>query len=179
MLQMPKEHGHRKFAEWAREYGPIYSLVLGTKVFIVLSQDEVVKDLLDRRSSIYSSRPDIYLAQTILSGGLRVVLMPYGDVLKRIHKMAHRILNKKASFSYTPYQDLESKAMLIGMLERPDQFINHIRRFTGSMTAQMTFGFRIADESGSIITRMFEVFDGFAELSGSQVTRTSRVLICS
>ncbi|PHH61211.1 hypothetical protein CDD81_692 [Ophiocordyceps australis] len=165
---MPKEQGHKQFAKWAREYGPIYSLILGTKVVIVLSKDEVVKDLLDRRSAIYSSRPDIYLGQTILSGGLRVLLMPYGDVLRKIHKMAHRILNKKASFTYTPYQDLESKALLIGMLERPDQFVNHLRRFTTSLTTQMTFGFRITDESGPTIQRMSDIFDSFSELATSQ-----------
>lgn len=53
---------------------PIYSLVLGTKIMIVLSSDEVIKDLLDKRSGIYSSRPDIYLGN-VVSGWLRVVLM--------------------------------------------------------------------------------------------------------
>jgi hypothetical protein len=42
---------------------------------IVCSSDAVVKDLLDKRSSNFSDRPDMYLAQTIVSGGLRFVLM--------------------------------------------------------------------------------------------------------
>lgn len=56
------------------DHRPIYSLILGTKVMIVLNTDQVVKDLLDKRSNIYSSRPDMYLGQ-IISGGLRVLLM--------------------------------------------------------------------------------------------------------
>lgn len=48
--------------------------MLGTKVMIVLNTDQAVKDLLDKQSSIYSSRPDMYLGQ-IVSGGLRVLLM--------------------------------------------------------------------------------------------------------
>jgi hypothetical protein len=54
---------------------PVYSLILGTKTMIVLSSDEAVKDLLDRRSGNYSDRPDMYIGQTIASGGLRLVVM--------------------------------------------------------------------------------------------------------
>lgn len=53
---------------------PVYSLILGTKVMIVLSSDQAIKDLLDKRSGIYSSRPEMYLGQ-VVSGGLRVLLM--------------------------------------------------------------------------------------------------------
>ena len=42
---------------------------------IVLSSDAVVKDILDRRSGNYSDRPDMYIGQTIASGGLRLVVM--------------------------------------------------------------------------------------------------------
>lgn len=73
--QMPSHHGHLQFQKWAQEYGPVYSLMLGTKVMIVLSSDQAVKDLLDKRSAIYSSRPEFYVAQDILSGGLRVLFM--------------------------------------------------------------------------------------------------------
>lgn len=72
---MPKEKGHLQFQKWAEEYGPIYSLMLGpTKVMIVLSSDTTIKELLDKRSGIYSSRPDMYFGQ-IVSGGFRMLLM--------------------------------------------------------------------------------------------------------
>lgn len=42
---------------------------------IVLSSDEAVQDLLGRWSGNYSGRTDIYIGQTIASGGLRLVVM--------------------------------------------------------------------------------------------------------
>lgn len=42
---------------------------------IVLSSDQAVKDLLDKRGAIYSDRPDMYMAQTLGSDGLRFVMM--------------------------------------------------------------------------------------------------------
>ena len=49
--------------------------MLGTKTYVVLSSDIAVKDLLDKRSAIYSDRPDLYISGEILSGGMRVLMM--------------------------------------------------------------------------------------------------------
>ncbi|KAI1377702.1 cytochrome P450 [Hypoxylon crocopeplum] len=166
--QMPKHHGHLQFQKWAHEYGPIYSLMLGTKVMIVISSDQAVKDLLDKRSAIYSSRPEFYLGQHILSGGLRVLLMQYSEKWRAMRKLAHSLLNVQASRTYVPYQDLESKAMLVGMLENPDDFFNHIRRYTTSLTTQMTFGYRTPNSNDPNLREMFDIFEQFSEISGSQ-----------
>lgn len=42
---------------------------------IVLSSDVAVKDLLDKKSAIYSDRPDVFIGQKIASGNLRLVVM--------------------------------------------------------------------------------------------------------
>lgn len=72
---MPSQDAHLQFEKWAREYGPIYSLMLGTQCMIVLSSDMAVKELLDRRSGIYSSRQDMYIGQQLCSGSLRMLMM--------------------------------------------------------------------------------------------------------
>ncbi|KAJ5482591.1 hypothetical protein N7475_001403 [Penicillium sp. IBT 31633x] len=164
--QMPSKDGHLQFQKWAQEYGPIYSLILGTKVMIVLNTDQVVKDLLDKRSNIYSSRPDMYLGQ-IISGGLRVLLMEYGDTWRMIHKMVHNILNIKAARSYVPYQDLENKQMLCGLINQPEHFIDHIRRYTNSLTTQMVFGFRTTSNDDPKLKRLYEGCEKFCEVTGT------------
>ena len=49
--------------------------MLGSKTMIVLSSDQAIKDLLDKRSAIYSDRMDLYIGQTLVSGGLRILMM--------------------------------------------------------------------------------------------------------
>ena len=75
LLQMPKRDAHLQFQKWAREYGPVYSLILGTKTLIVLSSADAVKELLDKRSGIYSDRQEMYVGQTLCSGDLRLLMM--------------------------------------------------------------------------------------------------------
>jgi hypothetical protein len=72
---MPSRDAHLQFEKWAREYGPVYSLILGTKTLVVLSSDQAVKDLLDKKSSIYSHRQEMYIGQTLCSGDLRLLMM--------------------------------------------------------------------------------------------------------
>lgn len=49
--------------------------MLGTKTLIVLSSDEAVKELLDRRSATYSDRQDMYIGQELCSDNLRMLMM--------------------------------------------------------------------------------------------------------
>lgn len=72
---MPTRDAHLQFEKWARQYGPVYSLILGTKTLVVLSSDKAVKDLLDKKSGIYSHRQEMYIGQTLCSGDLRVLMM--------------------------------------------------------------------------------------------------------
>ncbi|KAF1837103.1 cytochrome P450 [Decorospora gaudefroyi] len=165
---MPAEKPHLQFQKWAEEYGPVYSLILGTKVMVVLSSDQAIKDLLDKRSGIYSSRPDMYLGQ-VVSGGLRMLLMKYGETWRMLRKLVHNNLNIKAARTYVPYQDLENKAMLVGFLESPDLFIDHIRRYTNSLTTQMIFGFRTTSIDDPKLKQLFSGFEKFSEILGKTV----------
>ena len=54
--------------------------------------------------------------------------------------MTHALLNVNAAKAYVPYQDLESKQMLIEMLEQPHRFLENIRRYANSLTTSIVFG---------------------------------------
>jgi gentisate 1,2-dioxygenase len=57
-----------------------------------------------------------------------LIQQDYGPQWRTIRKIVHANLNIKAARSYVPYQDLENKVMLMGMLEAPERFVDHIRR---------------------------------------------------
>ena len=86
-----------------------------------------------------------------------------------IRKMVHNILNIVAAKSYVPYQDLENKQMLMGLLEQPDLFADHIRRYTNSLTTQMVFGFRTISIDDPKLKQLFHGFEKFCEVTGNGV----------
>ncbi|EXJ87216.1 hypothetical protein A1O3_04175 [Capronia epimyces CBS 606.96] len=165
--QMPTSSAHIQFRKWADEYGPVYSLILGTKTMIVLSSDVAIKELLDKRGTIYSDRPDMYLSQTVASGGHRLVVMRYGDTWRIIHRLIHNILNIKVAAKYIPYQDLENKFMLEGLLDTPENLFNHLRRFSFSLSTQMIFGYRCPRYDDRRLEELFYTVDGWGQVSES------------
>ncbi|TVY34892.1 Cytochrome P450 monooxygenase [Lachnellula occidentalis] len=168
---IPKERPHLQFQKWAQEYGPIFSLILGTKTVIILSTPTAVKDLLDKKSSIYSSRPDIYLGQDVVSGGQRFVTMAsskrttkYGPMWRSVHKMMHNTLNIQTAVAYIPYQDLENKDMMLAFLNEPEGFRKHLRRYTTSLTTQMVYGYRTTSQNDPRLLKFFENFEEWGTL---------------
>jgi hypothetical protein len=74
-----------------------------------------------------------------------------------VRKIVHNNLNIKAARTYVPYQDLENRAMLMGFLDKPHLFVNHIRRYTNSLTTQMVFGFRTTSIDDPKLKQLFHV----------------------
>ncbi|UZP43300.1 hypothetical protein NXS19_011116 [Fusarium pseudograminearum] len=162
---MPKRDAHLQFRRWADEYGPVYSLILGTKSFIVLSSAQAVKDLLDKKSALYSDRQEMYVGQVLGSGGLRLLMMGYGQTWRSFRKLVHSLLNVTAAKSYVPYQDLENKQMLYELVTQPDQFLQSIRRYSNALTTTMVFGWRSPVYQDPKLMQLFDGFADFAEIN--------------
>jgi hypothetical protein len=45
------------FQNWVKQYGPLVGLDFGGTIVIIVGDYETARDLLDKRASIYSSRP--------------------------------------------------------------------------------------------------------------------------
>jgi hypothetical protein len=71
--------------------------------------------------------------------------------------MVHNILNVRAAETYVPYQDLENKNMLLGLLDQPTEFVDHLRRYSNSLTTQMVYGFRTPNIDDPKLKQLFEV----------------------
>jgi cytochrome P450 len=161
---MPSRDIHLQYQEWARQYGPIYSVQLGTQTQIVLSSDQAVKDLIDKRGHIYSSRPETYIAQNVLSNGNRIAMLPYGATWRTLRKVIHGLLGVQKAESYVPYQDLENLQMLSELLTQPEEFLKSIRRYTTSLTTTMIYGWRTPSTADPRMRELYEICDFFTEM---------------
>jgi hypothetical protein len=69
----------QKLHSWAEQYGGWYSVWLGNQLFIVVSSDQVVKDLLVSRGLLSSSRKEYFIGQTAMSGRA-IITTPLNDL---------------------------------------------------------------------------------------------------
>lgn len=78
-----------------------------------------------------------------MSGGSRILLMPYSDRWRAIRKVMHTILNKQNATVFAPFQDLESKHLLYDYLHRPEKWYTANQRFSNSVIMSVVFGKRM------------------------------------
>ncbi|KAM0790540.1 hypothetical protein ACM66B_003409 [Microbotryomycetes sp. NB124-2] len=154
MFQLPKSRPWVKMEEWTREYGPIYKLKLGRREMVVLGRADVALALLDKRSAIYSSRPRMIMTGELVSRGLRMTFMPYGDLWRRQRKLLHQLTSPKAAASYEPIQEQESAQIVRDMIKDPKGYWGHCQRYAGSTIMQVGFNKRAPTPDHHAITEM-------------------------
>lgn len=139
--QAPAKVPWLTYTKWTKQYGPIFSLQFGLTTVIMLGTHQAANDLLDKRSSIYSSRPRLVMAGECVTKGLHVLLMPYGNQWRTHQKMQASCLNVRVSKSYKPLQDLESKQLAFELLSDND-FAKVFHRYTASLMFSLAYGKR-------------------------------------
>ena len=159
-FQVPPYHQGPWAHETAKKYGEMFTCHIGANDWVFLNSSRVVNDLLEKRSGIYSSRQEFPMAQGVISGNNRILLMPYGERWRSIRKIMHAILNKTNAETFAPFQDLESKHLLYDYLHHPDEWYNANQRFANSIIMSVVFGKRF--ELGDPNTRrLFETSSEF------------------
>ncbi|KAJ7112781.1 cytochrome P450 [Mycena crocata] len=142
----PTQFPQYKLTEWAREYGPIYSLKRGRGTTIVLSSATTVKELMDKRSSSTADRPSNYMVDQI-TGGLNMGLAHYMGTWRTLRKAAHSLLSPQASNNHLPIQKAEAAQLMYDILRDPEGFYTHIFRYSHSTIMSLLYGIRFPPDT--------------------------------
>ncbi|KZL66211.1 cytochrome P450 [Colletotrichum tofieldiae] len=139
-----------------------FSLKLGSRTWVFLNSSRVVDDLLEKRSAIYSSRMRFPMAQELMSGNNRFLLMPYGDRWRRIRKIMHQVLNSRQANKFQPYQDIESRRLLHSYLHDPQNWYLANQTFANSVILSVVLG-RTSDMNDPTLIDVFETGQAFLQ----------------
>lgn len=159
--QAPQEYPWRKYHEWGKQYGPIFSLQYGLNTIIMLSNHKTAHDLLDKRSNIYSSRPQVVMGGECVSKGLRTLLMPYGQRWRNHQRLQAAYLNIRVSQSYRVLQDLESKQLIFELLNPDADFSDRFHRYSSSLIFGLAYGRRLTRGDEPEIKAIDQVMENF------------------
>jgi Cytochrome P450 len=77
---------YRKFEEWTKEYGPVFSLKQGFQTVIVVGRLQAAIDIMEKEGASLVDRPLHIAAGETLSGGMRVLLTPAGDRFRKMRR---------------------------------------------------------------------------------------------
>ncbi|KAH9461783.1 hypothetical protein MJO28_003457 [Puccinia striiformis f. sp. tritici] len=156
LFQVRQPNPWIQMAKWTKEFGPIYRLKMGRSDLIVLGSPKIAVELLEQRSSKYSSRPRNIMTSEYVSKGLRLTFMPYNDLWRRQRKLLHLLTQPKAASAYQPIQSQESAQLCLDLLRFPNHHWNHFQRYAGSTVLQIAFNRRALSIRDPAITKMRE-----------------------
>ncbi|KAL1633768.1 hypothetical protein SLS56_002647 [Neofusicoccum ribis] len=163
-----------KFTEWSKKYGGLISLQRFGNTSIVINDWFYVKNLLDKKSNIYSNRPKNHIAH-LITGSDNVAMMQYGDTWRKMRKLIHQaFMESTCDKEHCKIQEAEATQMLYDFLTRPEENMLHPRRFSNSMTTSTgkllgrgakpllifaVLGWRAKDTKDEHMLRLYEILE--------------------
>jgi cytochrome P450 len=164
-LQLPKSKPWIQFQDWSKTYGPIFTIWIGRKPTIVISDPVIAVDLMEKRSTKYSSRPRMVAMGEILWDGASILVQPYGKEWNVRRKLLHQALTPKALRLYRPVQTAEASRLCSQLLENPTNWEKLLERFTSSIVFSVAYGHRIDSLNADVIRKRFQFMHVAASLN--------------
>ncbi|KAJ7167708.1 cytochrome P450 [Mycena filopes] len=143
--QVPPQKPWRWFHELNEQYGPVVYLQLGRTPTVVIGSAQAAWDILEKKSPVTSSRPRFIMGQEILSDNMRGLMSSNNPFWRRWRRVLHTSFMQKASDTYKPIQDLESKQLLAELAKTPAKYREHLERYATSVAVVVTYGRRVHD----------------------------------
>ncbi|KAK0470097.1 cytochrome P450 [Desarmillaria tabescens] len=128
------------FMKWSRSYGDVMLVTVPRRKIIVLNTYKAAKDLLDKRSSIYSDRPPMIMHME-LAGWTRLTPgLPYGERIRTHRRIVISTLNPKAVQQYTELQKTGALRLIEALSKTPDEFSQHLKNYAASTIIKLVYG---------------------------------------
>ncbi|KAM5572764.1 hypothetical protein ABKV19_012692 [Rosa sericea] len=88
---------HLEFTDMARVYGPIYKLQLGTKLCMVVSSPELVKQVVRDHDTTFANRDPTVAALIASYGATDIALRSYGSDWRKLRKVFVSLMLSKTN----------------------------------------------------------------------------------
>lgn len=101
-----------------------------------------MKELIDKKSSIYSNRPPSFVGNDIITGGDHLLVMNYGNMWRGFRKVVHQFfMESMVEKQHIKVQNAEAVQMMRDFCLRPDQHMWHPRRYSNSIIMSLCESF--------------------------------------
>ncbi|KAF8917175.1 cytochrome P450 [Mucidula mucida] len=142
LLDRPCHHAWLTYSKWAKQYcSDIVSMEICGQTVIIVNSIEIARELLERRSTVYSDRPTFGMLNDVMKWDWNFPFMHYSDHWRLCRKTFHQPFNMKQVDTYQPVQPKASVFLLRSMLDAPEEFFGHVRHHAGSIILKIVYGY--------------------------------------
>nr|BAK09445.1 cytochrome P450 [Postia placenta] len=144
-LQMPHERQWLQYVEWGRKYGKIIHLSMLGHSMIILNSADVIVELLEKRSKLYSDRPTIPLAGEMIGYDQYIALEHYGSRQTEGRKLITGALSVRNMPKLHQIEESKVVHLMSRLIARPVEFRLHLRWFVAAVAFEYTHAYQVED----------------------------------
>jgi cytochrome P450 family 619 len=120
----------------------MYSLKLGTGTAVVLTDRRLIKQLIDKKSNIYSNRPPSFVSHDLITGGDHLLVMQYGNLWRSFRKLIHQyFMESMVEREHIVLQNAEAVQMIHDYMLYPEEHMRHPKRYSNSIIMSLCESF--------------------------------------
>ncbi|KAJ8699318.1 hypothetical protein PTI98_002444 [Pleurotus ostreatus] len=142
---MPSDQQELVFHEWAKTYGDVMHLKVFGHDIIVLDSVQAATELLEKRSALYSDRPN-FTVYTTMGWDHNVAFFPYGRRFRKHRKLLQSYLSQQFTVKFRPIQEFNARYLAKGLVENTRDFKYYISRYTISVIMRIAYGHQILSD---------------------------------
>ncbi|TFK45744.1 cytochrome P450 [Heliocybe sulcata] len=141
-LDVPPSHQWTKYLQWSTEYGDVMHLSALGRHLIILSSLDAARDLLEKRSNVYSDRPRFTMISDLMGWDWAIQFMSYGARFKQYRSSVMAQLRKQVLHRYHPIQLREARQLVLQLHRSPENFLQLIKHASGATMMSILYGFK-------------------------------------
>ncbi|KAI2686203.1 hypothetical protein CBS147332_2930 [Penicillium roqueforti] len=133
-----------RFTDWAKQYGPVFPLRIGSHgLMVVLTSAYHATHLLDKRSANSSNRPPSFVLGDLVFAGDHPMFMDANERWKLRRKLYFQLMNEaRCNTEHIRLVEAEATHLLRDLCLEPDSFMQHPARYSNSIIMSLVFGIR-------------------------------------
>ncbi|KAI9445988.1 cytochrome P450 [Lactarius indigo] len=148
LFSMPSREEWLTYRDWSEQLGSdvIHADVMGSHI-IILNSMKAAKDLLEKRSSIYSDRPHLVAVQDLFGMDYNLGLARYGPAWRHSRREFLAHLGPTDLEEYQPLEQQAVHRLLRNLLSSPENFAQHLRHMAGQVILSIAYGIDVLPEN--------------------------------
>ncbi|KPI36426.1 O-methylsterigmatocystin oxido [Cyphellophora attinorum] len=146
LLDMPKPSGRatKHWTQHCEKYGPISTLNVFGNTFIIINDEKIAADLLEKRPGKFSGRPRFPFFVEVMGVEGSWMVLQHDDRHRAFRRYAHAAIGTIGFVDrWAEPIDIETRRYLLKLLQRPDDFEQHISYENAAVSAQALYGYTV------------------------------------
>ncbi|KLO17676.1 cytochrome P450 [Schizopora paradoxa] len=165
-LDMPRKDDRLVVTEWGKQYGDLVMVtLLGGRKVIFLNSAKAAVDLFEKRSRIYSDRPQHPLISESVGVDWNMALIPHNEVWRRQRKVFVSRFGIRRVGNYKELQESMTRQTLHRLLKNPEDFLELLHLHAGQTIMKVVYNIDVESGNDRCIQNVLRVFEVLSEAS--------------